>query len=77
MANEFKPAFEVRNEAVEAKLREIGRMLKKSVDEVPGCGFCLWLFSYGEGGDMFYLSSARREDVMRMLDEFKAKCRQN
>lgn len=60
--------FEVRNAEAEAKLKEIGRMLK---EQMPvGFGFTLLIFNYGEGGGMFYLSSAERQDMINAMREF-------
>jgi hypothetical protein len=61
-------AYEVRNAEVEAKLREIGRMLKESM--VPGFGFTLLISSYGEGGSLFYISSVERQDMINTMREF-------
>lgn len=33
-------------------------------------GFTLMLFSYGKNGEMFYISSARREDMISAMKEF-------
>ena len=64
------PRFEVRNPEVEAKLRDIGMRLKDSVGQIPGYGFALMLFSYGEGGDFFYISSAERTSMVNLLREW-------
>lgn len=67
--------FEVRNEKAEQMLREIGQMLRESCP--PGFGFSLLVFSFGEGGSMFYVSNSRREDMIRSMEEFIAKFREN
>jgi hypothetical protein len=36
-------------------------------------GFALFLFSFGERGEMTYVSNADREDMIKMLLEFIAK----
>lgn len=60
--------YEVRNEEIEAKLKDIGRMV---IDSLPkGWGFALHIFSYGEGGNMMFISSAKRADYMNLLREF-------
>jgi len=60
--------FEVENGKIQALLRNLGRRIKA---EMPaGWGFTLMLFSYGEQGNLFYLSSARREDMIHTLKEF-------
>jgi hypothetical protein len=42
----------------------------------PGFGFALLIFGY-DNHDMFYLSSARREDMVRAMQEFIEKFREN
>jgi hypothetical protein len=48
--------YEVRDEAVEKLLRDIGELLKRSCP--PGYGFNLLIFTFGDGGNMFYISNA-------------------
>ena len=67
--------FEVRNEEAEKMLAEIGRLLKSACPK--GYGFSLLVFSFGEGGNMFYSSNARREDMIRAMQEFIAQFREN
>jgi hypothetical protein len=57
--------------AVEALSREIGHLIGKACP--PGYGFLLVMFSFGEGGFTNYISNAEREDVVRLLDELRAK----
>lgn len=68
------PSYEVHHAGAERKLREIGNMLK---DVMPsGMGFALFIFDYGDEddkGSVFYLSSADRGDMVKMLREFIAK----
>jgi hypothetical protein len=79
----FYPKFEVRNEEVEQKLREIGRMVKSAMPE--GFGFTLMIFSYKGGyderdrplGSMFYMSSAERHTMIEAMREFIAKNEEN
>ena len=59
--------FEVRNEEAERVLHNVGAMLGTIMP--PGFGFALELFTFGEGGSLFYTSNARREDMIRMLRE--------
>ena len=35
-----------------------------------GFGFTLLLFEYGEGGGLFYISSAERSDMIAAMKEF-------
>lgn len=67
--------FEVRNEEAEKMLKEIGHLLKAACPK--GYGFSLLVFSFGEGGNMFYSSNAQREDMIRAMREFIAKFREN
>ena len=68
-------AFEVRNEKVEASMKDIGNRIRSMMPE--GYGFSLLIFSYGEGGSMFYTSSADRHDVIAAMREFIAKHEEN
>jgi hypothetical protein len=36
----------------------------------PGWGFGLFLFTYGERGTMFWISSAQRDDMVKALQEW-------
>lgn len=47
---------------------KLARVIKGSMPE--GWGFALLLFTYGEGGQMVWLSSADREDMLKVLQEF-------
>ena len=69
------PTYEVHSAGAERALREIAGLLK---DKLPsGVGFALFLFDYTVDtklpGNLFYVSSARREDMLRVLKEFIAK----
>ena len=68
-------SFEVRNPEVEAKLKEIGRMLKASMPE--GFGFTLLITSYGDGGSLFYMSSCDRQSMIATMREFIQKHEHN
>lgn len=63
--------YEVFNENIEIKLKEIGGMIGKSLPE--GWGFNLMIFDFGKKGSMFYISNAQREDVINQMKEFIAK----
>lgn len=67
--------FEVRDEEAEKVLRDIGLRLRSAMP--PGYGFSLLIFSFGEGGNMFYTSNAQREDMIHAMQEFIAKFREN
>lgn len=66
-----KMNFEVRDEQAETMLKEIGKILKECCPK--GYGFNLLVFTFGEGGNMFYCSNAQREDMIRAMQEFIAK----
>ena len=67
--------YEVRDERAEKMLNEIGKMLRLACP--PGFGFSLLVFTFGEGGSMFYTSNAQREDMINAMQEFIAKFRAN
>src|SRR5262245_33408304 len=52
-------------------LLELGRDIKARCPD--GWGFTLLLFTLGEAGNLFYLSSANRADVIRSMQEFIAR----
>lgn len=67
----YDERFDVRNEEVERTLREIGSDIG---DKMPdGFGFGLFIFSYGERGTMFYISSAQRDGVIKAVEEWIAR----
>jgi hypothetical protein len=49
-------------------LQKLGKIIGSSLP--PGWGFTLFIFSYGEGGTLTYTSSAQREDMLKVLQEF-------
>jgi hypothetical protein len=48
---------------IQAKLKELGATIGEDLPD--GWGFNLLLFSYGEGGSLFYISSAARRRAQR------------
>jgi hypothetical protein len=58
-------AFAVRNAEIEPLLRELGDRIGGRLPE--GWGFALFLVSYGEEGELFYISSAEREGMATAL----------
>lgn len=64
----YEEKFEVKNEKLETTLREWGRKMKAVLPE--GVGYTLFLYDYGAKGNMFYLSTAQREDMLKSLEEF-------
>lgn len=66
--------FQVRGSLHEAKLRELGEILKERLP--ASMGFTLVLFDYSIGEDhgaTFYISTAAREESIELLEEFIAK----
>lgn len=55
-------------------LNQIGERLGASIPE--SWGFIFFMFEFGDKKDMFYISSADREDVINVLDEWKRMQRQ-
>jgi hypothetical protein len=66
---------EVDDPEMKATLNALAKVLAEALPE--GWGFTLMLFSYGEGGNLFYISSAERSDVLNMLREFLQKANVN
>jgi hypothetical protein len=60
--------YEVDVPEVEAKLKKWGRIIAKDLPQPYG--FTLFFFTFGEGGNMFYLSNARRQEMIQTMREF-------
>lgn len=61
--------FDVKNPQIEEVLRKVGEVIKEMTP--PGWGFTVLLFDVNTTkGSMFYLSSARREDMVKAMKEF-------
>ena len=65
------PTYEERNPQAEAALRKIADKLKAQMP--PNMGFTLFLFTYGKDGQLFYISSADREDMIKVVKEWMEK----
>lgn len=63
--------YQIENAEIEGLLNEIGKSLGKKMPK--GWGFNLLLFSFGEGGAMFYISNAQRPDMIAAMKEFIGK----
>lgn len=60
---------------LEKSAREIGSVVGNAINRFGATreyGFCLMLFSY-EGPELTWISSGNREDMIKVLDEFKEK----
>lgn len=64
-------SYNVRNPEIESKLRELAHRVGDDMPE--GWGFALLLFSYGEKGNLFYISSAQRDDIIKVMREWIAR----
>lgn len=60
--------FEVRNAEIEELLRGVAKRIGHDMPQ--GFGFTLLIFSYGEQGSMFYISTAQRADMLNAMKEF-------
>ena len=58
------------NEQVEFTLRETAEFIKANGRLPMGMGFVLLMFDFGENGNMFYISDAQRDDVLKSMQEF-------
>lgn len=63
--------YQVFNEDIEIRMKELGQLLGGSLPE--GWGFTLLLFDFNTTeGSLFYTSNAAREDVITMMKKFIA-----
>lgn len=62
---------EIDNPPIKELLNDLGHRLGAEMPE--GWGFTLLLFTYGEDGELFYISSAQRQDMLNTMAEFLAK----
>jgi hypothetical protein len=65
--NPINAGYEIRKPEIEQALRELGRTIGSQTPE--GYGFALLMFSF-EGHEMFYISNAQREDMIKAMLEF-------
>lgn len=65
------PRYEVKDPAIQGVLMKLGGLIRAVLP--PGWGFSLFLVQYGEGGAVFYLSSANRDDLVQVLREWLAR----
>lgn len=57
--------------ALQETLKEMARILKACLPD--GVGYTLWLYDYGAGGNTVYLSTAQRQDMIKLVEEWLAK----
>lgn len=71
MPVEYDERYEVQNEDMKRQLRSIAGAIDAGLPE--GMGFGLFLFEFGPGGAMFWLSNADRADIVASLKEWITK----
>jgi hypothetical protein len=54
------------------EMRDIAEKVKAELDErgIAGVGFTLLFFNYGAGGNLQYISTAERTDMIATMQEF-------
>lgn len=67
--------YEVENPEIEQVLKEIGKMIGSKLPKTHG--FTLMIFDFGQKGELFYISNARRNDMIKSLMEFIAKLQES
>ena len=63
--------FEVHDPVVKTILTDIGKLIGSSLPY--GYGFALEICSFGEKGNIFYISNIKREDLIRSIREWANK----
>lgn len=62
-------------EKVKSRMQNIARKVK---EELPDdFGFVVLAFKFNEKGEMIYVSNANREDVVKAMEEFAQKTKNN
>lgn len=68
--------FNVRNPEIETKLREIGDRIGASLNGT-GFGFALFLVELNAAdGGLFYISTAQRDDMVPVIEQWCARQKQ-
>ena len=60
--------YEVKNKPIQDLLKALATLIAHAMPK--DWGFTLMLFKYGPEGDLFYISSAVREDMIKTMEEF-------
>ena len=65
----------VTREELENLIRGYASAIDQSLHETTGrrIGYCLMLFDFGDSGSLAYGSNAQRADMLKTIDEFRAK----
>ena len=54
--------------------RQIATLIEQGINQALGkMGFALFLFNFGEGGFLTYISNSEREDMVQALKEWMIK----
>jgi hypothetical protein len=54
--------------------RDVGALIGKAIKQSGGqYGFALFMFSFGDGSEMTWISNAERADMIKALKEFISK----
>lgn len=69
--SERRAMTEIRLHEIEQQARNVGRLIGNSLPE--GVGFCLMMFTFGEGGWSTFLSNAEPEDMIKGIRELADK----
>lgn len=66
----FEEHYKVKNSIIQKLIKELGIWLNSKCP--PGWGFSLLIFSFGDSGNLFYISNAQREDMVATMKQFIA-----
>ena len=67
----MKPTNMAKLVKMEKVNREVGGLIGQAIKEQGGgYGFALFMFSFGEGTEMTWISNAERPDMVKALREF-------
>jgi len=71
MPADYDERYEVKSPDTQRALRTIATLVDEHVPD--GMGFALFLFDFGPGGALFYMSSAQRADIVATMKEWIAR----
>jgi hypothetical protein len=64
-------SYEIKDEFIQNRLHEIAKSIQKWIP--TNWGFTIFLFGFGENQPLFYISSARRDDMIKTVKEWLEK----
>ena len=64
-------SYDIKDPVIEELMKRIADTIADRMP--PGWGFNLMLFEYGDGGSLFYISRAQRQDIIKVMQEFIAR----